>query len=82
LLNGAEAGRSLGDLPEVRAALAGRALTVLRHNDAYRAGSPLGWISRGTIIRLHHARPIAVDGVPVGVVLVSRSPAALFRGMW
>ena len=82
LLNGPEAGRSLAGLPEVRAALAGRSLTVLRHNDVYSPASPLRWISRGTTIRLHHARPIAVDGVPVGVVLVSRSPAALFRGMW
>lgn len=82
LLDGPEAGRSLSNLPEVRAALNGRDVTVLRHNDAYGRASPLAWISRGTSIRLHHARPIVVGGNLVGVVLVSRSPAALFRGMW
>ncbi len=69
-------------LPEVRAALAGKNATVLRHNDAYSRFSPLEWVSKGTSIRLHQARPIMVAGKPVGVVLVSRSPAALFRGMW
>lgn len=82
LLNGPEAGRSLATVPEVRAALTGRGSTVLRHNEGYAAVSPLGWISRGTPIRLHHARPILVAGRPAGLVLVSRSPAALFRGMW
>ncbi|MCY1670060.1 HAMP domain-containing sensor histidine kinase [Novosphingobium sp. SL115] len=82
LLGGPEAGRSLAALPEVRAALTGAATTVLRHNDSYSQSSPLEWISRGTSIRLHHARPIMVGGKVVGGVLVSRSPAALFRGMW
>lgn len=82
VLNGSETGGSLAGVPEVRTALAGRALTVLRHNDSYARSSPLEWISRGTSIRLHHARPIMVGGKVAGVVLVSRSPAALFRGMW
>ncbi len=82
VLNGPEAGRSLAALPEMRAALAGRAVTVLRHNDAYSRSSPVEWVSRATSIRLHQARPIMVGGKPVGAVLVSRSPAALFRGMW
>lgn len=82
VLNGPEAGRSLATLPEIRTALVGKASTVLRHNDAYSRSSPVEWISRGTSIRLHQARPIMVTGKPVGVVLISRSPAALFRGMW
>lgn len=82
VLNGPEAGRSLAMLPEVRAALSGATTTVLRHNDAYSRSSPLEWLSRGTSIRLHHVRPIIVAGRVKGAVLVSRSPAALFRGMW
>lgn len=82
VLNGPEAGRSLAGLPEMRTALAGRAVTVLRHNDAYSRSSPVEWVSRATSIRLHQARPIMVGGKSVGAVLVSRSPAALFRGMW
>lgn len=82
LLTGRDAGKSLAAVPEIRAALDGRALTVLRHNDSYARSSPLQWISRATDIRLHHARPIRVDGRVVGAILVSRSPSALFRGMW
>ena len=82
LLNGRDAGLSLAMLPEVQSALAGTAQTVLRHNAGYARSSPLQWISKATDIRLHHARPITVQGKVVGAVLVSRSPSALFRGMW
>lgn len=82
VLNGSERGGSLAFLPEVQAALAGKSRTVLRHNDSYSRSNPLYTISRATAIRLHHARPIMRGGKAVGVVLVSRSPAALFRGMW
>lgn len=82
VLNGRDAGRSLAALPEVRAALGGKPITTLRHNGAYSQSYALQWISRATDIRLHHARPIMADGRVVGVVLVSRSPRALFRGMY
>jgi hypothetical protein len=82
ILNGRDAGRSLAGLPEVQHALGGTPDTVLRHNGAYTHPWPLEWVSRGTDLRLHHARPIVVGGRIMGVVLVSRSPSALFRGMW
>lgn len=82
LLNGRDRGRSLVHVAEVRRALTGRAATSLRLNDAYSRTFPLAWISRATNIRLHHARPIIDGGKVVGAVLVSRSPSALFRGMW
>ncbi|WP_336962727.1 HAMP domain-containing sensor histidine kinase [Sphingobium aquiterrae] len=82
VLNGREGGRSLAALPEIRAALAGKAATVLRQNEGHVAGFPLAWLSRGANIRLHHARPISVDGKVVGVLLVSRSPRALFLGIY
>lgn len=82
LLNGAEKGRSLAFLPEITHALEGSHITVLRRNDSYGHFSPVDMISRATATRLHHARPVRVSGRVVGVVLVSRSPAALFRGMW
>ncbi len=82
MVSGQQVGLSLGDLPEVRAALAGGAQTVLRANSSYQHSYLLSWLSRATDIRLHHARAITVDGQVVGVVLVSRSPSALFRGMW
>ncbi|MCZ8324842.1 MAG: HAMP domain-containing sensor histidine kinase [Sphingomonadaceae bacterium] len=82
LLNGRNRGLSLAQVPEVRSALGGTPATVLRHNGAYLRDTPLDWISRATSIRMHQARPITVRGEVVGAVLVSRSPRALFRGMW
>ena len=82
ILNGRDVGQSLAALPEVQAALHGRNTTVLRRNDAYHLRYPLEWISRATAIRLHYARAVMVDGKPVAVLLISRSPSALFRGMW
>ena len=82
MVSGGQVGYSLGRLAEVKAALAGGSLTVMRYNSSYRRGWLLHWLSPATDIRLHHARAIFVGGQVVGVVLVSRSPSALFRGMW
>jgi signal transduction histidine kinase len=82
VLNGAETGRSLAFLPEVRSALGDRATTVVRINDGYRAHYWLEWLSRAANVRLHHARPVRVNGEVVGVLLVARSPRALFRGIY
>lgn len=82
LLSGRDRVLSLAGVPEVQSALSGTPRTVLRHNDAYLRDTPLDWISRATSIRMHQARPITVRGEVVGAVLVSRSPRALFRGMW
>ncbi len=82
VLAGRDRGRSLAAADEVQAALRGQSRTVLRHNDRYDRSNPLYLISRATAIRLHHARPVTHGGQVRGVVLVSRSPAALLRGMW
>lgn len=75
-------GQSLASLPEVRAALAGEPQTVLRRNGDYRATYDLEWLSRAAALRVHHARPIVVDGEVVGVLLLSRSARALFKGLY
>lgn len=82
IVSGPQTGRSLGGLIEVRAAQAGGSQTVMRANSSYRHSYLVSWLSRATDLRLHHARAITVGGKVVGVVLVSRSPSALFRGMW
>ncbi|WP_420471435.1 HAMP domain-containing sensor histidine kinase [Brevundimonas sp. FT23042] len=69
-------------LPEVRAALAGRPSTVLRRNADYRPRYSMEWLSRASALRIHHARPVTVNGRVEGVILVSRSPRALFRGVY
>ena len=79
LVNG---GGSLAALPEVAAALHGRPATTLRRNGAYRAVYRFEWLSRAAAIRIHHARPIVVNGRVVGVLLLSRTARALFRGLY
>ncbi len=73
---------SYAALPEVAAALAGRVTTVLRRNGAYRATYRFEWLSRAAAIRVHYARPIIVGDRVVGVLLLSRSARALFRGLY
>lgn len=75
-------GGDLSALPEVRTALAGRPRTVVRRSGDYRPSYAFEWLSRASGVRLHHARPITVGGDVVGVVLLSRSPRALFRGLY
>ena len=76
---GRERGLSYAALPEVRAALAGHPNTVLRHNSSYAARYRFEWVSRARAVRIHHARPILVNGRVAGALLLSRSPRALFR---
>jgi signal transduction histidine kinase len=77
-----ELGGSYASLPEVRAALAGRKMTVLRTNTTYEQRTFLEAFSRGSTLRVHHARPVMVNGRPVGALLLSRSPRGLFIGMY
>lgn len=72
----------LSSLPEVRDALAGRPRTVLRRSGDFRRRYSFEWLSKASGIRLHHARPIVVGDRVVGVLLLSRSPRALFRGLY
>jgi signal transduction histidine kinase len=82
VVSGLGEGRSLAALPEVRSALAGRPKTVMRRLSDYRKRYDFEWLSRASGIRLHHARPIIVNGQVKGVLLLSRSPRALFRGLY
>ncbi len=82
VLTGDEQGRSLSQIAEVQSALSGRPMTTLRINANYGPTYAFEWLSRASNIRLHHARPVVVDGRVRGVILVSRSPRALFKGMY
>jgi signal transduction histidine kinase len=79
---GHEASGSYAALPEVAAALKGKVGTVLRTNGAYSQVYSFEWLSRASSLRIHHVRPIVVNGQVVGVILLSRSPRALFRGLY
>jgi two-component system, OmpR family, sensor histidine kinase ChvG len=78
----AEKGGSYRALPEVQAALGGKRMTVLRTNTTYEKRTFLEAFSRGSTLRVHHARPIMIAGKPVGALLLSRSPRGLFLGMY
>ncbi|MGA0607027.1 HAMP domain-containing sensor histidine kinase [Phenylobacterium sp. VNQ135] len=75
-------GGDLSSLPEVRAALGGHPRTVFRRNGDYHPQYRFEWLSRASALRLHHARPVVVGDRVVGVLLLSRSPRALFRGLY
>jgi two-component system sensor histidine kinase ChvG len=82
VVDGYGKGGGWADLPEVRSALAGRPYTVLRRNADYHPRYSMEWLSRASGLRIHHARPIMVDGQVRGVILTSRSPRALFKGVY
>jgi hypothetical protein len=80
VVRGLGQGGSLAALPEIQAALRGHARTVLRRNGAYHPRYSFEWLSRASAVRLHHARPVTVNGRVVGALLLSRSPRALVPG--
>jgi signal transduction histidine kinase len=82
VLGRSDVGRRLADLPEVRAALAGHAATVLRARGSAERRSWRAVLSRAYAVRVHHARPVLFGGRVIGVVLLSRSPRGLFVGLY
>lgn len=79
---GAQTGGSYVNLTEVRGALKGATQTEFRRIGAYHPTYSFEWLSRASALRIHHARPIMVNGKVVGVLLLSRSARALFRGIY
>jgi signal transduction histidine kinase len=77
-----DVGVSYAALPEVRAALAGRPMTVLRARSSAELQSWQAVLSRAYAIRVHHARPVLDGGKVIGVVMLSRSPRGLFVGLY
>jgi len=82
VVRGLGRGGTWRDLPEVKAALSGSPSTVLRRNAAYQPRYQMEWLSRASGLRIHHARPVVVNGRVEGVILTSRSPRALFKGVY
>ncbi len=82
ILTGAAAGKSYGHVGEVQRALSGKTVTVLRRNAKYAPRYAFEWISRAAMVRVHHVRPIIINGKVEGAVLLSRSSRALFRGIY
>ena len=79
---GYDKGRDWSGLDEVRAALGGAPRTVLRRNADYHPRYSMEWLSRASALRIHHAQPIIVNGRVQGAIVASRSPRALFKGIY
>lgn len=75
-------GGSYAALPEVRAAARGQPQTVLRRRGGYEARYAFEFLSRASAIRVHHVRPIVLNGETIGFVMLSRSPRGLFLGIY
>jgi signal transduction histidine kinase len=82
ILNGKWKGQSYAALPEVRRALRGSTAMLLRRNAAYRPNSAFEWLSRAAALRIHHVRPIVIDGKVAGAIILSRPSRALFKGLY
>jgi len=77
-----ELGMSLAHVSEVKAAMAGRYVSVLRHRTLNNPAPPLASISRGTGVRIFTAFPIIEDGRLWGLVYMSRTPNNILRHMY
>jgi signal transduction histidine kinase len=79
---GFQKGSRYHNVAEVDMALAGQINTKLRRNNDYNPRYSFEWLSRASGLRLHHARPIRVNGQVVGALLITRSPRVLFEGIY
>jgi signal transduction histidine kinase len=77
-----EVGLSLGDVSEVREALAGRYASALRQRIPDQPPPSLYSVSRGTKVRVFVAMPVAVDGKVAGVVYLSRTPSNIVKHLY
>ena len=79
---GPDRGGNFTGLAEVAGALKGQQQTVFRRIGEYHPTYSFEWLSRASALEVHHTRPIIVQGRVVGVLLLSRSARALFRGLY
>lgn len=77
-----EIGLSLGDVEEVRAALAGHYASALRLRIPDQPTPPLYSVSRGTKVRVFVAMPVAIAGHVAGVVYLSRTPNNIIKHLY
>ena len=78
---GTDLGADLSGLQEVRRAMRGKFVTLLRAREV-KAGWVPGGISRGAMLRVHVAMPVIAEGRVLAVVVVSRTPADIVQALW
>ncbi|MCB9550392.1 MAG: HAMP domain-containing protein [Myxococcales bacterium] len=79
---GSQLGECIGDLPELRAALAGRYHAVVRARYTDEPPPPLKSISRRGEIRVFTAMPLFADGAIIGAVRMSRTSIDPLKALW
>lgn len=77
-----EIGLSLGHVPEVRRALRGETVSLLRQRVSDEPVPPIYSISRGTKVRIFVTMPVVVDDRVIGVVYASRTPSNIVRYLY
>ena len=78
----AEIGHSLAHVPEVRRALHGETVSMLRQRVSDEPVPPIYSVSRGTKVRVFVALPVVVRDRVIGVVYVSRTPSNIVRYLY
>ncbi len=75
-------GRAVADHEEVRRALAGEFVSILRQRISASPLPPLESISRRTKIRVFVAMPVLIDDRVVGAVVLSRTPMSMTKALY
>ncbi len=77
-----ELGLSLSHREEVRRALTGENVALMRQRISDEPAPPLNSISRGTQLRVFVAMPVIADGRVLGAVVLSRTPQAVSQSLF
>jgi signal transduction histidine kinase len=80
--SGAQRGKCIGELAEVRAALSGHYAAVLRHRISDEPTPGVESISRRGRVRVYTALPVLADGAVIGVVRMSRTAIDPAKALW
>src|SRR4029453_13572958 len=80
--SGEEGGLSLAHREEVKDALAGRRVSLLRVRTSTEPDPPLHSISRGQRYRVFLAPPAKAGDRVVGAVVLSRTPLDISKALW
>ncbi|TMA34272.1 MAG: HAMP domain-containing protein [Deltaproteobacteria bacterium] len=80
--SGEQLGACLGELAEVRDALAGRYAAVLRERISDEPTPGVESISRRGRVRVYTALPVLADGAVIGVVRMSRTAIDPAKALW
>ena len=80
--SGGELGMSLAHREEVRRALVGEHVSLLRERVSSSPAPPLQSISRGTLVRVFVALPIRSEQRILGAVVLSRTPVDIAKGLY